>query len=99
MSSAEQEPVSLNQRIAAMKDMAIRINSGRKPAFGDRMRNPWAGERNPQRDGVFVSKRRATGRLNPGLWYKMTDTKGKFWEINGDSAMFIDHLKGDEVMP
>ncbi|WP_323870033.1 hypothetical protein [Xenorhabdus szentirmaii] len=72
---------------------AVRINNGRKPEFGDYMRNPWAGEGNPHRDGYFVKSKRVTGKLNPGLWYQMTDKKGKFWEIDGQYAMFIDHLE------
>ncbi|WP_202926137.1 hypothetical protein [Photorhabdus laumondii] len=70
---------------------AEKINNGRKPAFGDHMRNPWASKNNPHRDGYFVKARRATGKFNPGLWYQMTDKKGKFWEINGRYAVFIDH--------
>ncbi|MDE9566302.1 hypothetical protein KKI93_20220 [Xenorhabdus bovienii] len=72
---------------------AVKINNGRKPQFGDHMRNPWAGEINPHRDGYFVRARRVTGKFNPGLWYQMTDKKGKFWEIDGQYAIFIDHLE------
>lgn len=67
---------------------AIKHNAGRKPKFGDSMRNPWASESNPQRDGYFVRSKRVTGRLNPGLWYEMTDGQGKFWEMNGTVALF-----------
>lgn len=89
----------LNERRKALHDLAKKINAGRKPKFGDRMCNLWAGEINPNRFGLFVRSRRATGRMNPGLWYEMTDGEGKFWETSGDAAVFADHLKGDEVIP
>jgi hypothetical protein len=69
---------------------ALAVNAGRAPKFGDIMRNPWAGEGNPQRDGYFVRAKRTTGKLNPGLWYEMTDKNGKFWEVNGKCQFFID---------
>ncbi|OTA15016.1 hypothetical protein Xbed_03627 [Xenorhabdus beddingii] len=83
--------MSLEQR----KKAAITINRGRKPVFGDHMRNPWAGESNPNRDGYFVRSRRVTGKLNPGLWYEMTDKRGRFWEIDGVYAIFIEHLEAE----
>jgi len=69
---------------------ALAVNAGRAPKFGDLMRNPWASESNPQRDGYFVRAKRTTGKLNPGLWYEMTDKNGKFWEVNGKCQFFVD---------
>lgn len=88
---ASDEPMlSLDERRAAIEADAVRINAGRKPKFGDWMRNPWAGESNPQRDGMFVRAGRNTGRCNPGPWYEFTDGKGEFWQMNTKSVFFID---------
>lgn len=83
----------LKNRIAEVERASAEINKGRKPKFGDRMRNPWAGEINPHRDGFFVKATRRTGKFNPGLWYQMTDGKGEFWESNGKSMFFLDAIK------
>ncbi|EKN3715433.1 TPA: hypothetical protein PXN30_002748 [Yersinia enterocolitica] len=91
--------MELNDRIKAMHELAKKINDGRKPEFGDLMRNPWAGEGNPHRDAYFVKSKVTTGRMNPGIWYQMTDRKGNFWDSDAKSLIFIDHLKGDEVFP
>lgn len=76
----------LQQREAAMREHAERVNAGRKPAFGDRMRNLWAGEENPIRDGIFV---RAIRRNHASL-YQMTNGKGKFWEVFTSGMVFIE---------
>lgn len=89
----------LNERRKAMNELAAQINAGRKPKFGDRMCNLWAGDPNPNKFGLFVRSRRTTGRMNPGLWYELTDGNGRFWETNGEATVFADHLKGDEVLP
>ncbi|EKN3575993.1 hypothetical protein O1F58_004001 [Yersinia enterocolitica] len=91
--------MELNDRIKAMHELAKKINDGRKPEFGDLMRNPWAGEGNPRRDAYFVKSKVTTGRMNHGIWYQMTDRKGNFWDSDAKSLIFIDHLKGDEVFP
>lgn len=91
--------MNLAERQKAMVELAAQVNAGRQPQFADHMRNPWAGEGNPSKDGYFVQAKRVTGKFNAGLWYRMTDRKGKFWEINGQTAMFIEHLTGSEVMP
>lgn len=80
----------LKQREAEFEAEALRINAGRKPKFGDLMRNPWASENNPQRDGYFVRERRQGGRFNPGHYYEFTDKCGKFWETQAKYAFFID---------
>lgn len=56
--------------------------SAAEPKFGDLLRNTVAGERNPHRDAYFIRKVYITGRLNPGLWYEMTDGKGDVWRVN-----------------
>ena len=91
MSTAD-DSKSLPERQREMKAQAIAVNSGREPKFGDIMHNPWAGEGNPRRNGFFVRSNRVTGRFNHGLWYELTNGKGDFWKINGDCAMFVDHL-------
>jgi hypothetical protein len=82
--------LSLNERRHALVALARERNAKRAPKFGDMMRNPWASESNPQRDGYFVRSTRRTGRMNPGLWYQMTDRNGKFWEVDGSVQFFID---------
>jgi hypothetical protein len=52
------------------------------PKFGDKLENPVASVENPHRIGMFVRKVRRTGKLNPGLWYEMTDGTGDFWLSN-----------------
>lgn len=80
----------IDNRRAEFEAEALRVNAGRKPKFGDLMRNPWAGEGNPTRDGYFVRAKTVTGRFNPGLWYEFTDGNGKFWESSGKCAMFVE---------
>lgn len=81
------------------REQAKKVNAGRTPKFGDKMRNPWASEQNPTRDGYFVRKKHVTGNFNAGLWYEMTDGDGKFWECQGDTMMFIDHLQAALSQP
>lgn len=90
---------NLRRREAEMKAMIEDLNAGRKPQFGDEMLNPWAGEGNPTRVGVFVSEYRRTGRCNPGHFYKLTDKKGRFWDTWSHNCVFTDHLTGNEVWP
>ena len=54
-----------------------------KPQFGDVVENLMASERNPLRVGRFVrvvDRRRR--RMNPGLFWEVTDGKGEFWLSN-----------------
>ncbi|EPM3638945.1 hypothetical protein [Enterobacter roggenkampii] len=76
--------------ILEIHEKAEAINAGRKPQFGDKMRNLVAGEDNPRRDAYFVKQKRVTGRMNPGLWYTMTDRKGNFWDSCPKGLIFID---------
>lgn len=72
----------LKQREAEFEADALRINAGRKPKFGDLMRNPWASDTNPHRDAYFVRK--------DGRYYEFTDKKGEFWKTSAKYAIFID---------
>jgi len=71
-------------------DKAEKLRAGRKPQFGDKMRNLIAGESNPRRDAFFVKSYKITGRMNPGIWYTMTDKKGHFWDSTPGGMIFID---------
>lgn len=51
------------------------------PKFGDWVRGNFASENNPIRDGMFVRVVRRSGRMNPGVFYELTDGKGKFWQF------------------
>lgn len=59
------------------------------PKFGDLLRNTAASERNPHRDAIFIRKVRTTGRMNRGLWYEMTDGKGKVWNMDPHYLVYI----------
>lgn len=76
--------------ILEIHEKAAAINAGRKPQFGDKMRNLVAYEDNPRRDAYFVKQKRVTGRMNPGLWYTMTERKGNFWDSCPKGLIFID---------
>ncbi|OON35631.1 hypothetical protein BTJ39_22415 [Izhakiella australiensis] len=69
---------------------AERQRNGRNPEFGDRMRNLVAGQDNPRRDAYFVKVKKLTGRLNPGIWYTMTDRNGNVWDSCPKGLIFID---------
>lgn len=67
----------------------------RTPRFGALVTNHIAPERNPQRTGYFVRSGRRTGRLNPGLWWEMTDGRGNFWQLHPKEKHFIGRLTVD----
>lgn len=61
----------------------------REPKFGEWLRGIYAGERNPQREGMFVRTiHRPRGRTNSGKWYQLTDGNGSFWEYQPESVVF-----------
>lgn len=64
----------------------------RLPKFGDRLRGIYAGESNPQRDGIYVETIRRTGNMNRGTFYRLTDGKGHFWTYPATSTAFLDDL-------
>lgn len=51
------------------------------PTFGDTIENGWASEENPTRVGYFVEQGRRTGKMNAGPYIRVTDGRGKFWEL------------------
>jgi len=61
----------------------------RQPKLGEWLRGIYASESNPIRDGMYVETIRRTGRLNPGVWYRLTDGKGKFWEFEAKNTVFL----------
>ena len=68
----------------------------RKPCFGDRVINTFAGAANPHREGVFVRSIHRLGKLNPGEWYQCTNGKGDFWEIDLRSLEIVSRASADE---
>lgn len=60
------------------------------PKFGEWFRGRYAGESNPHRDGMFVRSVRCTGRINPGVWYELTDGKGHFWQYEQAAVVRLD---------
>lgn len=58
-----------------------------KPKFGELLRGVRASESNPHRDGLFVREIRHTGKLNPGVYYELTDGIGDFWEYPSESVV------------
>jgi len=79
-----------HSHIQEIFNKAKELRAGRKPQFGDKMRNLIAGESNPRRDAYFVKSYKVTGRFNPGTWYTMTDKKGAFWDSCPDGMIFIE---------
>lgn len=61
----------------------------RRPIFGELIRGIWAGKTNPQRDGYYVKTIVRKGRLNPGIWYQLTDKKGRFWQYEATHTLFL----------
>lgn len=68
---------------------ALLAGDARNPKFGEWIRGIWASERNPQRDGMYVETKRRTGMVNPGVWYRLTDGRGKFWEYEAKDTLFL----------
>ena len=68
----------------------------RKPCFGDRVINTFAGAANPHREGIFVRSIHRLGKLNPGEWYQCTNGKGDFWEIDPRSLEIVSRASADE---
>lgn len=60
--------------------------------FGQPVRNGYASEGNPIRDGLFVRWVHRTGRLNPGKYAELTDGKGKFWMVKPDALSILDKI-------
>lgn len=56
------------------------------PKFGEPVENTYASLSNPTRVGLFVKSGRRTGRLNPGVYWTLTDGRGKFWDMSPDNC-------------
>jgi hypothetical protein len=67
----------------------LAVGDTRKPKFGEKIRGIWAGDDNPIRDGMYVETIRRTGRVNRGIWYRLTNGKGKFWEFEAKDTVFL----------
>lgn len=61
----------------------------RTPRFGATVTNHIASEANPRRVGYFVRAGRATGRMNPGRWWEITDGRGDFWQLSPDRPRIL----------
>lgn len=64
----------------------------RGPKFGDWVRGNYASEGNPIRDGMYVRTIRKTGRMNPGVFYELTDGNGKFWQFEAKNTTRLEHI-------
>lgn len=60
--------------------------SSESPLFAEWVENTMASESNPTRRGRFVRVVRRTGRLNPGVWWEMTDGHGSFWQVRPENC-------------
>lgn len=56
------------------------------PDFGATVVNNLASHDNPHRVGRFVRVIRRRGRMNPGVWWQLTNGRGVFWEVRPDSC-------------
>ena len=56
----------------------------RKPIFGMSVVNTAASDGNPTKYGCFVREIRRTGRLNPGLFYEITNGSNRFWQTKAE---------------
>lgn len=65
------------------------------PKFGATVTNLVASKDNPHRTGYFVRAGHATGRMNPGPWWEITDGRGAFWQLNPTIGRHADIL-GDQ---
>lgn len=85
-----------DRQSAAYKEW-LKIGASHKPSFGQWFKNVWASDDNPLRFGAYVRTIVRRGRFNPGTYYELTDTKGKFWEIEWNGLYplsLIDYYAG-----
>lgn len=83
----------VNDKTSLMK------GDSRKPRFCEWIRGIWASETNPCRDGMYVETIKQTGRLNPGIWYRLTDGKGKFWQYEAKDTLYLNGELIDKECP
>lgn len=63
--------------------------SRRKPCFGEWLRGIYASADNPTRDGMYVRTIRLRGKVNKGIFFELTDGKGRFWRTLAASTIFL----------
>lgn len=78
-----------------MSNNDLRLRCIPTPAFGATVTNHLASVENPRRRGYFVRAGRRTGRLNPGVWWELTDGRGDFWQVSPSAW----HLTRQEDFP
>lgn len=57
--------------------------------FGQRVRGIFASDDNPHKNGYFVRSGFRKGRLNPGMYYEITDGNGDFWTTPPENVEVI----------
>lgn len=57
------------------------------PKFGETLTNRCASVDNPQRSGMYVETKRRSGKraINRGVFYRLTDGGGNFWEVSWEA--------------
>ena len=61
---------------------------GPAPTFGDWFAGIYASPENPTKYGMYVRTVRVPhGRMNPGIFYELTDGHGKFWQYPVESTV------------
>jgi hypothetical protein len=76
---------------AAREEAVARMRAdGKAPRFGDLMTNESASASNPRRFGFFVrTVRIPRGRMNAGVWFRMTDGRGDFWSSDPSACRVV----------
>lgn len=59
------------------------------PKFGQKVCGIYGSDDNPTKCGKFFETIVRRGRLNPGVYYRLTDGEGKFWEYPADAVELI----------
>lgn len=65
--------------------------AGKAPRFGDLLMNGSSSDSNPRKFGLFVRTVRIfKGRMNSGVWFRLTDGRGDFWSSDPSACRVID---------
>jgi hypothetical protein len=65
--------------------------AGKAPRFGDMVLNESASESNLRRFWLFVrTVRIPRGRMNAGVWFRLTDGRGDFWSSDPSGCRVMD---------
>lgn len=51
------------------------------PKLGQKIVSIYASDNNPRREGIFVEVKHYKRKVNGGTYYRLTDGKGDFWEV------------------